>query len=147
MRSLMLAAVAGVSLSSAALAGPREEALAVLQRWSEAFAASDVDAISALHAPDALFMGTGSRTVVTDTAGIRRYFEEALLTRRPRAAPIRSQHVMVLSDEAVLVTALNDSIATVNGQTVTSPGRVTFVFARRGDDWRIVHFHRSAMPQ
>lgn len=27
-----------------------------------------------------------------------------------------------------------------------SPGRVTFVIAKRGADWQIVQFHRSAMP-
>ncbi len=42
--------------------------------------------------------------VVTETTDIRRYFEDALLTRRPRSAPIRSQHVAVLSDDVVLVT-------------------------------------------
>src|SRR6478672_8531963 len=56
------------SFSSVAIAGPKEEALAVLDEWTKAFAASDVDAIVKLNAPDALFMGTGSQTVVTDPA-------------------------------------------------------------------------------
>jgi hypothetical protein len=42
---------------SVAIAGPKEEALAVLGEWTKAFAASDVDAIVKLNAPDALFMG------------------------------------------------------------------------------------------
>jgi hypothetical protein len=29
---------------------------------------------------------------------------------------------------------------------LSSPGRVTFVIARRGAEWKIVHFHRSGMP-
>jgi hypothetical protein len=33
-----------------------------------------------------------------------------------------------------------------DGQHVSDRGRVTFVIAKRGDDWRIVHFHRSALP-
>jgi uncharacterized protein (TIGR02246 family) len=129
------------------MAGPREEALAVLQKWVDAFAASDVDAITSLYAPDALFMGTGSKEVVTDPAEIRRYFEGAILTRRPRAAPISSQHVMVLADNAVLVTALNDSTGVLDGKPFSNPGRVTFVIAQRGPAWKIVHFHRSAMPK
>ena len=130
-----------------AVAGPEEQALDVLQRWTDAFAASDVDAITKLYAPDALFMGTGSPSVVTDPAGIRRYFEEALLTRRPRAAPMTGRHVLVLSDEAVLVTGLNDSTGVLDGKAFSNPGRVTFVIAKRGPDWRIVHFHRSAAPR
>ena len=147
MRSFIFAAAVGVTVSSTALAGPKEDALQVLEQWANAFAASDVDAIVKLYAPDALFMGTGSKEVVTETAAIRKYFEDALLTRRPRAAPISSQHVMVLSDNAVLVTGLKESMGVQDGKPFSNPGRVTFVFAKRGPDWRIVHFHRSAMPR
>ncbi|WP_407523630.1 SgcJ/EcaC family oxidoreductase [Methylobacterium oryzisoli] len=143
----VLVGLATLSFTSAAPAGPQEHALDVLQRWTEAFAASDVDAIAKLYAPDALFMGTGSKTVVTDPADIRRYFEDALLSRRPRAAVITSQHVMVLSDEAVLITGLNDSTGVLDGRPFSNPGRVTFVIAKRGSDWKIIHFHRSAMPK
>jgi uncharacterized protein (TIGR02246 family) len=135
-------------LSSGAFAGPKEDALSVLEKWTVAFAASDVNGIVKLYAPDALFMGTGSKTVVTETAGIKKYFEDALLTRRPRAAPISSSEVMVLSDNAVLITGLNDSTGVLDGKPFSNPGRVTFIIAKRGSaDWQIVHFHRSAMPK
>lgn len=146
----MRAAVASVALClaiSPALAGPQEDALQVLAQWTKAFSDSDVDAIVKLYAPDALFMGTGSKTVVTESAEIQKYFENALLTRRPRGAPISDQKVMVLSDNAVLVAGLNDSTGVLDGKPFSNPGRVTFVIAKRGADWQIVHFHRSAMPR
>lgn len=92
-------------------------------------------------------MGTGSKSVVTETEGIKKYFEGALLTRRPRGAPISDQHVMLLSDNAVVVTGLNASTGVLDGKPFSNPGRVTFVVANRGAGWQIVHFHRSAMPQ
>ena len=147
MRLIVSAIALCVSLSSAAFADPKGEALGVLDQWAKAFAASDVDAIVKLYAPDALFMGTGSKTVVTDPAAIRKYFEGAILTRRPRAAPISSSEVMVLSDTAVLIAGLNTSTGVLDGKTFSNPGRVTFVIAKRGSDWKIVHFHRSAMPK
>ena len=128
-------------------AGPKEDALVVLDKWTKAFADSDVDAIVALYAPDALFMGTGSKTVVKDTASIRKYFEDAILTRRPRSAPISSSEVMILSDNVVLISGLNDSNGVKDGKPFSNPGRVTFVVAKRGPQWQIVHFHRSTMPQ
>ena len=118
-----------------------------MDKWTKAFAASDVDAIVSLNAPDALFMGTGSQTVVTEPAAIRKYFEDALLTRRPRAAPISSSEVMVLSDTAVVIAGLNTSTGVLDGKTFSNPGRITFVIAKRGSEWKIVHFHRSAMPK
>lgn len=147
MRSSILAIAVSASLVSTALAGPREDALHVVERWAKAFADSDVDGIVRLYAPDALFIGTGSKTVVIEPQAIRRYFEDALLTRRPRAAPLTDPAVMVLSDYVVVVTGLNASTGVLDGKPFSNPGRVTFVIAKRGAEWRIVHFHRSAMPK
>ena len=147
MRLLLMVVAIFASLAPVHAAGPRDEALKVVDLWTNAFAASDVDGIVSLHAADALFMGTGSKTVVKNTDEIRKYFEAALLTRRPRAAPISSQEVMVLSDTAVLITGLNESTGVADGKPFSNPGRVTFVIAMRGTEWKIVHFHRSAMPR
>lgn len=146
MRRLLIALSMSVFFMSSAVADPKEEALAVLDQWAKAFAASDVDAIVKLYAPETYFMGTGSKTVVTDHSAIRKYFEDAILTRRPRSAPITESHTIVLSDDVVLITGLNSSNGVLDGKPFSNPGRVTFVIAKRGPDWKIVHFHRSAMP-
>jgi uncharacterized protein (TIGR02246 family) len=135
-----------LALASPAMAGPEDEAMKVVERWAAAFNASDVDAIVGLYAPDALFLGTGSRTVVTTPAGIRSYFEQALLTDRPRGAAPESHSIVVADDGAVVITGLDVTTATRDGQTLRNPGRVTFIVARRGAEWKIVHFHRSSIP-
>ncbi|MBR1199624.1 SgcJ/EcaC family oxidoreductase [Bradyrhizobium sp. AUGA SZCCT0240] len=130
-----------------ATADAKTDALQIIDRWAKAFTASDVDAIVKLYAPDALFMGTGSKAVVTKPEGIRTYFEAALLNNRPRGATLNSYESMVLSDNAVLVTGLDTTTRVKDGTPISASGRVTFVVAKRGADWQIVHFHRSAMPQ
>jgi len=145
-RAWVAAFVLMAALTSPVVAGSEEDALQVVEKWTAAFNASDVDAIVALYAPDAMFLGTGSRTVVLETADIRQYFERALLTDRPRGAALESRSVMVLSNDAVVITGLDATTAVRDGKTITSPGRVTFVVARRGPEWKIVHFHRSAVP-
>ena len=57
MRLLLCVICFLASLPSGAIAGPKEEALEVVDQWTKAFAASDVDAIVSLNSPDALFMG------------------------------------------------------------------------------------------
>ena len=146
MRAWLCAFVLAASVASPAFAGPEEEALQVIEKWAAAFNASDVDAIVALYAPDAMFLGTGSRTVVLKTEQIRQYFERALLTDRPRGAVLESRSVMALSDGAVVITGLDVTTAVRDGKPIRSPGRVTFVVARRGAEWKIVHFHRSGVP-
>jgi uncharacterized protein (TIGR02246 family) len=145
-RAWLCALVLTTAVASPVLAGPEEDALQVIQKWAGAFRASDVDAIVALYAPDAMFLGTGSRTVVRKTEEIRQYFERALLTDRPRGAVLESHSVMALSDGAVVVTGLDTTTAVRDGKTISSPGRVTFVVAKRGTEWKIVHFHRSSVP-
>ena len=146
MRFLVGVFILMASISTAA-ADSKADALQVVDRWAKAFTASDVDAIVKLYAPDALFLGTGSKAVVTKPEGIRTYFEAGLLVNRPRGASLNSFESMVLSDDAVLVTGLDTVTAVRDGTPTSASGRVTFVVARRGADWQIVHFHRSAMPQ
>ena len=147
MHRILISLLLSVLFAFSASAGPKEEALSILDQWAKAFADSDVDAIVKLYAPETYFMGTGSKNVVTDHSAIRKYFEEAILTRRPRSAPITESHVVALSDDVVLITGLNSSNGVSDGQPFSNPGRVTFVIAKRGPDWKIVHFHRSAMPK
>jgi ketosteroid isomerase-like protein len=127
MRALLTAAILLVSLSSAAIAGPREDALQVLEKWARAFNESDVDAIVKLHAPDAMFMGTASKTVVVNTEGIRAYFENALPNDRPRTAKLKDYTAVVLSDTAVAVSGLDTLTGVRDGKTYILNGRVTFV--------------------
>jgi uncharacterized protein (TIGR02246 family) len=146
MRELLIAAALLASLCSTANAGPKEDALQVVDRWAKAFTDSDVDGIVKLYSPDALFLGTGSKTVVVKPEEIRKYFEQALLSNRPRAARLDSHSAMVVSDSAVVITGLDTVTSVRDGKALSANGRVTFVVAKRGADWQIVHFHRSAMP-
>jgi len=146
MRKLLVAIALITSVCSIAIAGPKEEALQVLEKWTKAFTDSDVDGIVKLYASDTTFLGTGSKTVVVKPEEIRKYFEQALLSNRPRGATLGSHSAMVLSDTAVVVTGLDTVTGVRDGKPVSANGRVTFVVSKRGSDWQIVHFHRSAMP-
>ena len=134
------------SLCSTAIAGPKEDALQVLDKWTSAFTDSDVNGIVKLYAPDAVFLGTGSKTVVVKPEEIRTYFEQALLSNRPRGATLNSYSAMVLSDTVVAFAGLDTVTGVRDGKPFSANGRVTFVVAKRGSEWLIVHFHRSAMP-
>jgi len=112
MRNALIAAVLLVSVSTGALAGPKEEAFQVLEQWIKASNASDVEGIVKLHASDALFLGTGSKTVVTRTEDIREYFERALKSDLRRGAVFSDYSSRVLSDTAVLFTGLSASSRT-----------------------------------
>jgi hypothetical protein len=83
---------------------------------------------------------------VTKPEELRTYFEQALLRDRPRGAKLGDHSVLVVSDTVVVVTRLDTVTGVRNGAPISAHGRVTFVVAKRGSDWQIMHFHRSAMP-
>ena len=147
MRKFLVATALLASLCTVATAGPKEDGLQVLEQWTKAFSASDVDVIVKLYAADTTFLGTGSKTVVVKSEEIRKYFEQALLNNRPRGAKLNSYSATVLSDTAVLFTGLDTVTGVRDGTPFSADGRVTFVIAKRGAEWQIVHFHRSAMPK
>jgi len=139
----LVAAAIGMSLAQA---GPKEEAMQVVEKWSKAFADADLDGIMSLYASDALFFGTLDKTLTTQPAGIREYFERALFFGRPRTATLQDHSVATLGDSLVVVAGLDMVTGTRDGKVVSAPGRITFVLEKRAGDWKIIHFHRSPVP-
>lgn len=111
---------------------------------------SDVDGILKLYAPDALFFGTGSHVLVSAPEGIRKYFEQALLTQTKECV-LRDRSVVALTETTVVVAVLDSGFSGWRSRqevrkSYSADGRVTFVLAKRGNGWQIGHFHRSAVP-
>jgi hypothetical protein len=145
MRALLSTAALLISLSSAANAGPKEEAVQVVEKWTKAFTESDVDGIVKLDAADAVMLGTGSKALIASPEGIRRYFEGALRNSKLTAA-LGEHSVLQISDTTVVVTGFDTIVGVFADKPLNLAGRDTFVITKRAADWQIVHFHRSAMP-
>jgi uncharacterized protein (TIGR02246 family) len=133
--------------SSVAFAGPKEEATLVVERWMQAFTASDVNTIVGLYSPDAVFLGTGSKTIVTQQEGVKKYFESNLGSGRKFVATLVDSSVVEVNDSTVVVTGLDKLTVTLGGRPVDLLGRVTFVLSKKEAGWKIINFHRSAMPE
>jgi len=150
MNKLVAAAVATPASTSSfgfsAISEPKAEALQVVAKWIQAFNASDIDGIVRLYAPDALFIGTGSTEVGTNPEYFRNYFQ-SLKRDMPRGAKLESYSALEVSNTVVLISALDSVSGTKDGVVFQRPGRTSFVLAKLGDEWQIVQFHRSAMPQ
>ena len=145
MRKLLSAIMLAASVSLAH-AGPKEDAYQVVAKWAKAFTNADVNAIAKLYAPDALMIGTFGKVVLTKPEQISQYFDRALNSDKPRTATLDSSEVLVIDDNTVVVAGFDTVTGTKDGQQTIGKGRVTFVVAKRGSDWMIVHLHRSPLP-
>jgi ketosteroid isomerase-like protein len=83
---------------------------------------------------------------VTNPEEIRQYFEQVFRSLKSRGVKVGDHAAMVVSDTVVVVTGLDTVTGVRDGTPISANGRVTFVLAKRGSDWHIVHFHRSALP-
>ena len=134
-----------ITLQCPANAGPKEEALQVVSAWTKAFTSSDLEGIVKLYAPDAVMIGTGSKALIDTPEGVRRYFEGVFRAGRFTVS-LGDNAVLQVSDSTVVVTGFDTIAGVLNAKEVNLAGRDTFVIVKRGADWPIVHFHRSATP-
>ena len=77
MRRAMIATALLALLTSGALAGPKEDALAAYDKFFTSFTTGNQNQLAALFAPDALFYGTASPEVVVTPEGVLAYFTNA----------------------------------------------------------------------
>lgn len=128
--------------STVALAGPADEANAVIDQWSATYTANDRDALVALYAPDAILLGTTSPVMSEGTEGIRTYFQD--LPGSGRKNTIVERRTIVLDETSVVGTGFYN-FARAAENDAPRPSRFTMVLARREGRWVIVHHHSSPL--
>jgi uncharacterized protein (TIGR02246 family) len=131
---------------SIAHADPEAETAALLQRWAAAFNAGDVEQMLPLYAPDATLLGTGSPEMLAKEEGVRSYFARPF--KRKYQVRMGGAVTSRLADRVLVVTGDFEFVGTRgDGSDFVTPSRYTFVLAKQGAEWRIVHHHSSPRPR
>ena len=131
---------------STTIARDQNGALSALHAWIDAVNRHDLEAIVAIFAPDASFFGTSTQTLGSSSEGIRQYFDVVLKNYAPLRAALGSVIVSELSPDSAVITGYDKWQVTLNGESVEGIGRLSVAVALRDNHWRIISFHRSAMP-
>jgi uncharacterized protein (TIGR02246 family) len=127
-------------IQTAALAGPAEDANAIIDRWSAAYSANDRELLVSLYAPDAILLGTTSPIISQGTEAIQKYFE--MLPNSDRKNAITERYTIVLGDDAVVGTGFYTFSRAVENDT-PRPSRFTMLVVKRDGKWMIAHHHSS----
>jgi len=138
---LLLIALAPV----AAFAGPKEEAGAVVERWSAAYTSNDPEAVVGLYTTDAILLGTVSPIISEGTEAIRTYFSRLKGSGSKNA--LGETRTIVLGEDAVLITGFYEFTSMQDGKAVPRPSRFTMLVIKRAGEWRIAHHHSSPRVQ
>ena len=141
--ALLLGACASNRTTSSSDA--KAEIAAATQAWRAAYDSRDPQRIASQYAPDAVFWGTGSKTVRATPEAIFEYFKDA--GKRPEArVEIVEQHIQVYGDVGIN-TGLYTFSNIRDGKRVPNPSRFNMVFHKRSDRWVLVQHHSSRIPQ
>ena len=133
-------------LSGPANAGPKEDALIVVEQFKKAYDASDPAAIVKLFAPDAVFLGTLMQRPTRDPATILKYFQTSAQSNLPKKIEIENYETLQLSDTAILLSGQDTFYSTQDGKVVDAPARFTFLITKGTQGWQFSHFHSSRRP-
>lgn len=132
--------------ASPAMADAKSGALGAVQAWIDALNRSDLDSVVAPFAPDASFFGTSTKTLITSSEGIRKYFEVVYAKYAPFSVELGQVTVSELSPDSAVVTGYDKWKVTIDGKPAEGIGRLSIAVARRNGQWQILSFHRSLMP-
>ena len=122
------------------------DALSALHAWVDAVNRHDLAAIVEIFSPVASFFGTSTQTLANSSEGIRQYFDVVLKNYVPLKVTLGLVTVSELSPDSAVITGYDKWQVTLNGESVETIGRLSVAVVLRDDQWRIISFHRSAMP-
>jgi uncharacterized protein (TIGR02246 family) len=118
----------------------------LFSHWVTAVNHCDVDAVMQLFAADAMFYGTSTKTLITNSEGIRQYFEQAFAQLQPLTMSIENKKMLSVSDDVILLACSDRWTVMLNGQQQIMFGRLVMTAAIKQGAWKILSFHRSVMP-
>ena len=132
-------------LTTPAFAGPREEAYAVVEKWSAGINAFDADQTAATYSSDAIVISTAGKQLTTGTEAIVAYFKAVAALKAQ--VNLQNWSAIELSSDAVAIAGFYEFSLPKDGQMTSIPARYTFAVFKRDGFWKIGHHHSSPRPQ
>jgi hypothetical protein len=86
--------------------------------------------------------------LATTPEAVREYFNRGIGSRKPnelKATPLETS-ALVVSESVVLISGLWQIERIADGKPTLTTLRISIAVTKRGDSWRIAHFHNSARP-
>jgi len=145
-RLLLIVTVLAFPLS--AMAGPKEDAQAVFDKFLTEFTAANLEGVVGVFWPDAHFWGTTMTKLATTPGEVRQYFSDfsRFKPNERKATALGQISATAVSDSVVLLSGTWQVDRIVDGQQRLTPLRISLAVTKRGDRWAIAQFHNSPRP-
>lgn len=141
----LLAACSGLPQPSGSAGGVRDAAQ-LPGIYIEAYRDGDAARIASLFAPEATFIPLLPVPRFQGPEAVRAYYQRAISNTRSRSITPSNEMVQDYGDTIVRTADIVIDQELLDGRKVATPARVSFVYQRGRDGWRIVHHHQSVRP-
>lgn len=132
-------------MTTPVFAGPKEDAYAVVEKWSSGFNALDAEQTAATYSTDAIVIGTFGKQLTTGTVAITGYFKAVAASKAQ--VTLQEWSAIELSPDAVAIAGFYEFSIPKDGQITSIPARYTFAVFKREGVWKIGHHHSSPRPK
>ena len=126
-------------------------AMITVTKWFSYICSGFDQKIVDLYSSDITFFSTSGDELITDLNGVSHYFamnEEKFKNTNFDTCTLISPKIKIMSDSSAVVTGIDEFTGSdQDGQNIVINGRQTFVLNKEGSHWKIVHHHRSKIPQ
>ena len=148
MKALTTLFVAGMFLTTVAMADDVDDVKAAAQRFYAALNAGDAGALTELHAAENTRFGPGGALLETsDSLEEQRKNQQAAFDAGPKYN-LQARHidVRVYGNSTAVATYYGvGSLAFPDGTTAQPNNRITTVLIKQGGQWKVVHRHLSPL--
>lgn len=118
---------------------------AILDKVAASAALTDAEGVLATSTKDDTYTFITGDTMLTGYDNAIAAFRETYALLQGQTNQVLQKRTRVLSPDVVLVSTISEGTYTDKAGHMSSPVGLgtTAVFVRRGDDWRVVHYHQS----
>ena len=122
-------------------------------KWYSNLCSYYIEELVSLYSSKITFLPTSSKIVIKDLKGVKDYFigiNEKYKAFKANKCTLLSPEIRLIDNNTVVVTGIDEFDGVIDNENKDSfniKGRQSFVFTKKNNEWKIIHHHRSRLPQ
>jgi hypothetical protein len=122
-------------------------------KWYSNLCSSNTEELVSLYSSNITFLPTSSKIVIKDLKGVKDYFigiNEKYKAFKTNKCTLLSPEIILIDKNTVVVTGIDEFEGVIDKENKDSfniKGRQSFIFTKENNEWKIIHHHRSRLPE
>ena len=121
-------------------------------KWYSNLCSSNTEELVSLYSSKVTFLPTSSKIVIKDLKEVKNYFlgvNERYKEFKTNKCELLKPEIMLIDNNTVVVTGIDEFEGVIDNESQDSfniKGRQSFIFTKENNEWKIIHHHRSRLP-